>query len=296
MPEHPCANGLSSSCFKAYPKWARQVLAYKLLHIILPKQLTRRLPIGLGHGFFQLPSGWQGWLEWCIAQGLEPGDALPPGWNPNNPPPEIFPPGYDSGITNPNTGPEAPIFVRPFEPGPVRGQGFQAHPPFDVGDLLATLNTHALSLQLGYGFVYYDRALAIETSLHAEIHAIDAMVGRVNSPIDSVNLQIWTADGSYQPSAIVAGGTSEDVLGSSLPVYDTFQDYVRFLFYDKPILLSANKYAVVAHRTGDNGTSLYYRVGTSMTGTQYTYARLLDSSWWPTVQRKMIYKLWGKAL
>ena len=296
MVEHPCSQGLSAACFKAYPKWARQVLAYKLLHILVPKQLSKKLPIGLGAGIFTVPDGWEGWLEWCMNQGMEPGDALPPGWEHGIPPPKILPPGYADEIVNPETGVEAPIFVKPFEPGPIGGSQTTHPTEFDVGNLLASLNTHALSLQLGYGYVYYDCALAIEANLNARIHAVDAMVGKVSNPIDSVNLQIWSADGSYAPTSLVTNGTSNDVLGSTLPNYDTFQDYVRFYFYGKPTLVGGNKYAIVAHRTGDNGLSLYYRIGTSMTGTQYTYARLLDNSWFATVQRKMVYRIWGKSL
>lgn len=362
MVDHPCAEGLSAACFKAYPKWARQALAYKLLHIILPKQLTRKLPVtSRPLPFFWNPE-WEGWfifdfdpdappweLDWSdwtpgdplppgltinpnvvFPPGWTPGDPLPPGvivppgtffpsnWKPWDPlppgvtidPPAVLPPGwtpppapppaYHPGPgelpISPGHGAIPPIFIPPFGPGPIGGPHTTPPVEFDVGDLLATLNTHALSLQLGYGFVYFDRGLAIETSLNAKIHAIDAMVGRVSNPVNSVNLQIWTADASYKPVSLVSNGTSENILGSTLPVYDTFQDYVRFYFYGKPILVGGNKYAIVAHRTGDNSTAMYYRVGTAFDGTKYTYARLLDTSWWATVQRKMIYKIWGKLV
>lgn len=318
MVDHPCKDGLTAACFKAYPKWARQALAYKLLHILLPKQLTRRLPTMPFPPNFSWPDAWNGWLvfdlppgtplDQVFPQGWKPGDELPPGvtikpgetippeWTPAQIPPEFYVPGYIPIEVPEETGALPPLYVGPFSPGPIGGPHTSPPAEFIVGDLLAELNTHALSLQLGYAFVYFDRALAIETDLNAEIHAIDAMVGKVSNPIDSINLQIWNANGSYQPTSLLTDGTSEDIVGSTLPIYDTFQDYVRFYFYDKPKLLLANKYAIVAHRTGDNSTSLYYRVGTSFTGAQYTYARLVGTTWLATSQRKMIYKIWGKSL
>ncbi len=83
MVEHPCAGGLTPACFRVYPKWARQALAYKILHILLPKQVTKKLP-----GILSAP---------LVAPGVEipPGVVLPPGTV--VPPAVVIPPGYNPG-------------------------------------------------------------------------------------------------------------------------------------------------------------------------------------------------------
>lgn len=118
MPEHPCAEGLSSACFKAYPAWARQAVAYKLLHAILPKQLTKNLPKGLGLALigpgaiipsgvvlppgmaippdFTFPDRWVPWLYFNFLTGELPWTLFPEGWKPGDPlPPGVtYAPGF----------------------------------------------------------------------------------------------------------------------------------------------------------------------------------------------------------
>lgn len=72
--EHPCANGLTPECFEAYPEWAKLAFAYKLLNVLIPANISRRLPKGLFPGI------------------IGPGAVLPPGWIP--PPGVIVPPNY----------------------------------------------------------------------------------------------------------------------------------------------------------------------------------------------------------
>lgn len=119
MPFHPCADGLTPVCFKAYPAWARQALAYKLLHILLPKQLTKNLPGGLNLPFVApgviIPPG----VEFTPGTVIPPDVSFPPGWTPADaaPPgviitPEVYP-------TPPGSGAAPPIYIQPFEPGPV---------------------------------------------------------------------------------------------------------------------------------------------------------------------------------
>jgi len=43
MPKHPCQDGLTEECFKAYPKWAERAFAYRLLLILLGKEGTKAL-------------------------------------------------------------------------------------------------------------------------------------------------------------------------------------------------------------------------------------------------------------
>ena len=74
MPAHPCDKGLTPACFRSYHKWAKQAMAYKLTRLLLPKELSRRLP-----GVLRNP---------LIGPGaiLPPGLVLPPG--------TIVPPGF----------------------------------------------------------------------------------------------------------------------------------------------------------------------------------------------------------
>ena len=72
--EHPCANGLTPECFAAFPEWAKLAFCYKLLHVLIPANISKRLPKGLFPG------------------RIGPGAILPAGWDP--PPGVVVPPGY----------------------------------------------------------------------------------------------------------------------------------------------------------------------------------------------------------
>ena len=296
MPKHPCAEGLSSACFKAYPKWARQVLAYKLLHILVPKQISKNLPTAFGNGIFLPPDDWDQWLNWLITQGFEPGDALPPGWEHGIPPPNVFPPGYSDGIVKPETGPEAPIFIPPFEPGPIGGSYSSAPLPFDIGELLVEQGSNLRALNVGDSMTFFDLGMAIETAMHAQIHAIDIKVGRYNIPLDSVGLEIWTADSSYKPVLIVGSGSSNTKKGSSLLEYSTDLDYARFLFTGTPELSVTNKYAIVIGRTGDVWTDRYYQVGEYQFGSRNYHYQLENGTWYIRGTSRLNCRIWGIAL
>ena len=100
MEEHPCAKGLSPACFKEHPKWARKALAYKLLMMMIPPELSAKLPGNL----------------------LKLGPGAPPGW-----PAGVDPPGFISApVSVPpavrSGGFAASSFTAPFSAGPV-------HPP-----------------------------------------------------------------------------------------------------------------------------------------------------------------------
>ena len=154
---HPCAEGLTPLCFRAYPAWARQAFAYKLLHIMLPKQLTKNLPRGLNLALVPpgvvLPPGAVVPPGVVFPPGWTPGDPAPPGvvippgtvfpsaWSPGDPAPPgvvippgtIFPPGWSPGDPAPSgvqlppsvspvppgSGITPPLYVAPWEPGPV---------------------------------------------------------------------------------------------------------------------------------------------------------------------------------
>lgn len=140
MPEHPCAEGLTSACFAAYPAWARQALAYKLLHILVPKQLTRRLPKGLNRALIGpdaivppgvvfppgmvIPPGftwrdsWTAWLNF-IFSGVElPWTLFPKDWKPGDPLPPgvVLPPGVELPPGWTPSDPPPPFFIPGYTP------------------------------------------------------------------------------------------------------------------------------------------------------------------------------------
>ncbi|MDP2946154.1 MAG: hypothetical protein Q8N61_01715 [bacterium] len=56
--DSPCAEGLTAACFKAYPEWARKVLAYKLLMLMLPAEVSEKLPGKIKDIGKSLPAKW----------------------------------------------------------------------------------------------------------------------------------------------------------------------------------------------------------------------------------------------
>ena len=116
----PCSQDLGLDCFEEYPKWAKQAFAYRLLMLITPKQLTKRLHRRLFR--FILPPGID------LAPGVElppgaivpPGGTIPPGWSTGDPlPPGTIPPGHLPPGTD-QTGTTPPLYVPPWGPGPTR--------------------------------------------------------------------------------------------------------------------------------------------------------------------------------
>lgn len=100
MAEHPCANGLTPACFKAYPAYARKVLAYKVLMMMMPEELSMKLPASL----------------------LEIGKSLPPDWPPAADPPKFLAMKAKAPAAVRSHGVSASHIHAPFSAGPV-------HPP-----------------------------------------------------------------------------------------------------------------------------------------------------------------------
>ena len=106
MIEHPCKDGFSPSCFKAYPVWVTKALAYKLLHALLPKEVMPILKVGLdvpliGPGStlptgVDLPSGsiippdlivpenWIAWFNFIFMTVDDPRTLFPIDWKPGD--------------------------------------------------------------------------------------------------------------------------------------------------------------------------------------------------------------------
>lgn len=148
----PCLKRLDADCFRAHPAWAKQAFAYRLVHLLTPRRLTKRLPKGLRRGLIApgviippgvdvpagmilspgatLPAGWTAGDPLPAGITIAPGTAFPPGWHPGDPvPPGViiapgafFPPGWLPGDPLPDG-----VFYAPTYPLGVDATG--ATPP-----------------------------------------------------------------------------------------------------------------------------------------------------------------------
>lgn len=147
----PCLKRLDAECFRAHPAWAKQAFAYRLVHLLTPKPLTKRLPKGLRLALIapgveippgvelpggmvvspgaQVPAGWTAGDPAPYGVTIPPGTVFPPGWTLGDPLPEgvildpgaTFPPGWTPGDPLPSGAiPPAtyPPDVDPSETGP----------------------------------------------------------------------------------------------------------------------------------------------------------------------------------
>lgn len=124
----PCSSGLDADCFKAQPVWAKQALAARLMHLLTPKQLSRRLqrvlrPALIAPGVALAPG-----LELPPGVVVTPDATFPPGWTPGDPlPPGVIQdPAAIADVTPGTITP--PQYTTPWEPGPINQPGKQPAP------------------------------------------------------------------------------------------------------------------------------------------------------------------------
>lgn len=116
---HPCLKRIDADCFRARPAWAKQAFAYRIVHLLTPKQLTKRLPRGLRRALLapgvMLPPG----VEMPPGVVVGPGGEIPAGWIPGDPmPPGAIAPGAaPPGVEA--TGAAPPTYTGVWSPGPV---------------------------------------------------------------------------------------------------------------------------------------------------------------------------------
>ena len=290
---HPCADGLTPLCFKEYPSWARRALAYKLLHILLPKQLSKLLPRGLGEAFIGDDAV------------LPPGLILPPG--------VIIPPGFEwpaswgtyeeflaSGLTVPwilmewpGIPGSPPIYVQPWEPGPVVIPGRIQNPGLYSNEIMgeggigdAGLNWGDDSTRVGFSGV-------ARTNYNCRIKSIKLKLGRVGSPVDNVQIGIYNAGGDNKPSTLVSGGAATAIGGASFDGFSVGMSYYQFDFPGKPYLTSGADYFIGMTRSGGYDVSNYYGlvVGSDPYGACYYQDDL--GVWLDMLPYFIDYQLWG---
>lgn len=133
MNGHPCDDGLSRSCFKVYPKWVKQALAYKFLYVLLPKEALIALKTGLDLPFIGpgaiLPPG----VELPTGSIIPPDFNVPPNWIPwfhmifttDDDPRGLFPVDWKFGDT-------LPIEIKLLENYIIPNDWTTANPPHPV--------------------------------------------------------------------------------------------------------------------------------------------------------------------
>lgn len=124
--EEPCLKRIDKHCFDAHPNWAKQAFAYRLLHALVPQQITQRLPAKLRLPL--LPPG----VIIPGSENLPPGTVIPPGGSipPDYSPGDQLPPGIIPPPTQPpTTGPLAPPHLTPDPAGPLPVTTGKTNPP-----------------------------------------------------------------------------------------------------------------------------------------------------------------------
>lgn len=290
---NPCAKGLTKECFKAYGTWAKKALAYRMTLLMLPKELTRLLPrdlrsalIGPGTTVPQgvvLPSGTTVHPDFSFPAGWSPGDPLPPGVIP--PPDEIVPQSPE--------GPIPPIYVNPWEPGPITTQTLSSAPAFDIGSLIVTQGETQTSANLGDVDYWSDLAMPINYWLSAIIRAVDIKIGKNNTPTDKVHLEIWRCVSEWKPFIDIPGGISTTINASSLPAFSLDQDYIRFFFPQNPLLLSNVEYDIIVARSGTYDPIKYYKIGQNIYPNKNYYYKLPNLTWYTRSGGIFNFKIWG---
>ena len=293
MAGHPCAKGLTKDCFEAYPSWARQALAYKLLHILLPKQATKLLPRGLSLPLIApgvpIPPG----IEIPPEVVIPPDVVIPPGWTPVDPPPAgvIMPPVISP--TPPDTGPSSPIYTPPFTPGPVHPPSPSPSPAFDIGSLLYEQGATETTIDFGDITARFKLGSRETWGAEARIHAVKLKIGKVGTPTDNVYLELRQHIPELQTAPLITGGTSATKSGNSLPSSPVGSEYLQFNFLLKPLITAGIRLMVVLCRSGSPDPSNYYQAGKTTVNGYLCWYNNGGESWTGSFYETLDYKIYG---
>lgn len=113
----PCVKALDRECFRAHPEFARRALAYRLLHLLIPPDLAKRLPKRLSDPLIapgvEVPLG----AEFPPGTVIVPGCDFPAGWDPKDEPPECTKSAPLPTLAMQIAGANPNVFLSPGEPG-----------------------------------------------------------------------------------------------------------------------------------------------------------------------------------
>lgn len=124
----PCSRGLDVDCFKEQPTWARQAFAARIINLLAPPQMSRKLqkflrPALIAPGVI-VPPG----IDLPPGMVITPDVTFPPGWTIGDP----LPPGVladpSAYADVPPGGAAPPTYTAPWEPGPINQPGKQPAP------------------------------------------------------------------------------------------------------------------------------------------------------------------------
>lgn len=271
MAEHPCAKGLTQACFKAHPKWARQAFAYKLMHLLLPKQATARLPKGLRQIF----------------------PNLPPGWDPSADAPGYLYPGYPEGWMYPEEGAGPPLYVGPWGPGPVHRPPGGIPGVVPTPSLLYEITDHSELFDFGDDSSRIYTATFHSTMYDAKVTELALWIGRTGDPIDDIIIRLRLMDGSAMPGDVIAGGSSAAVPASEIPYMGDLDHLTSFYFLNLPEILASDNHCFSIERSGAPDPDNFYRVGgiSDIAGYTWNYPEGGPWQWGPSAY--YCHQVWG---
>lgn len=95
--DQPCLRRIDLDCFRARPEWAKQAFAYRLLHLLIPKELTKRLPKALRLALLAEGVTWPPGVEMPPGTVVGPDAEIPADWSAGDPDPAgiYIPPGTE---------------------------------------------------------------------------------------------------------------------------------------------------------------------------------------------------------
>jgi len=260
MIEHPCAKGIKTNCFKAYPSWSTRALAYRVLYTLVPINVIRLLKIDLHHPLIapeatlpqdlDLPPGWV----------VFPDVKFPPGWTIKDPlPGGVFPPPVFSPLL-PETGGSAPLFVQPWEPGPIKQSGLLTSGGWSLGTQILSGGTGDSPQSLGDTPERSRIGVVFLLYQDARVGGISIKIGREGAPNDYVRLEIWSEGADQKPSSMVPGGNSEYFHNLQFPSYVDAIEPTTFRFLNNPLISSSINHYLVILRTGQINAVDYYKI------------------------------------